>query len=189
LLDKGKIIDFGETDKIISKYLNTRQEGTGDLTLPAKDTEVILKSFSVTQNGKQTPDIAGEYPFKINFDFSVTEKLRFFRTGFFLKNSLGAVITRSFIQDFRPDLEEITPGDYHCELNVPERLLMAGQYEIELKLFCFGVKDYFSHRKIEKQISVFSPKGYNELRSKNTDTRGYFHISNTWDVNNQTKNQ
>ena len=187
LLDQGKVVAIGKTDEIIGKYVHQMQHGDTSLTLPITDEEITLHDFSVTQNGKNAHDIAGENSFAVNLDFSVHKKLRSFRSGFFLKNAMGTVVSRTFTQDWDPTLEDIETGRYKTHLTIPARLLIAGQYEIEVKLFCLGTREYLKNHLIEKRITVFSPKDYNESRSKNTDRVGYFLIPEKWTVEREIK--
>lgn len=183
LINHGEIMMIGDTDEVISKYLSTQIKNTGAVTFPATDADVTIHDFSFRENGKVVANnITGEFPTEISIDFSLTEKLRFFRVGVFIKNNNGTVLTRSFIQDWAPDMENMDPGRYKATLTIPEKLLRAGQYEVELKVFCLGIKNYFEKQTIEKILTFHSPKNYNELNSKNTDNHGYFLVPNVWDV-------
>lgn len=182
LLDHGRIIASGNTSEVIGKYLSGGYENSSSLTFPITDRDVTIHKYSVTQDGKPAPEMAGERPIDIAVEFSVNQSLHSFRAGIFIKNSMGAVIARTFVQDYAPAMEEIQPGRYNAQLTIPERLLMAGQYHIELKVFCFGTTGFFEREHIEQSITIYTPKDYNEVRSKNTDTRGYFLIPNMWNI-------
>ncbi|MES2087642.1 MAG: ABC transporter ATP-binding protein [Patescibacteria group bacterium] len=182
LLDKGKIIAAGDTDEVIGKYLSAGYNSATHLPFPIKDREVNLHSYSVQQDGNETLTIAGEKPFKVHVDFSIEKMLRSFRAGIFVKNIMGTVITRTFVQDYARELEEIAPGRYRAAIEIPPGLLMTGEYHLELKIFCLGITNFFEDEHIEKNITVYSPKNYNEVRSKNTDLRGYFLIPSKWET-------
>jgi hypothetical protein len=95
---------------------------------------------------------------------------------------LGTVVSRSHIQDWNPAMEEIKPGQYKAKLTVPGKLLLAGDYEIELKIFCFLGTEYFKDEEMKMIITVHGAKDYNEVKSKNTDLVGQFLIPAVWDV-------
>jgi hypothetical protein len=100
--------------------------------------------------------------------------------GIRLKNNLGDLISRSYLQDYSPSLESIEPGKYKTRLVIPKRILMPGQYQIEVKIFRPGMYDYFKNKTIQKTITVHEPKEYNVLNSK-SGTLGYFLIPTEWD--------
>lgn len=182
LLEKGKVIAAGETDDVIGKYLSAGYNATSQLRFPLQDRDVTINRYSITQDGQETHAIAGEEPFNVTIDFSVANRLRAFRTGIYIKNTMGTVISRTFVQDYAHELEEIESGKYVAKLEIPARLLMNGEYHIELKIFSLGITDFFGQEPVEKSVTVHSPKDYNELRSKNTDVKGYFLIPKAWDM-------
>ncbi len=182
LLDKGKIIASGDTDEVIGKYLSAGYNAASQQRLPLQDRDVTVHEYSVKQNDAETHTVAGEQPFHISVDFSISNRLRAFRTGVYIKNTMGTVVSRTFIQDYTHELEEIEPGRYLAKLEIPARLLLQGEYHVELKMFSLGITDYFGKERIEKSLTVHLPKNYNELRSKNTDVKGYFLIPNMWSV-------
>lgn len=184
LIEKGKIVTFGDTDKVISTYIHRgyRENAEAEIELPLTDDEVTLDEFEILQDGKPAVSILGEKPFEVSVRFQVTRQMESFRVGIYLKNKVGTVLSRSFIQDWAMELEKIEPGQYRSKLIIPERLLRAGTYGIELKIFAFGIRDYFIDRDFGKNITVLSPKGYNELRSKNGAKIGYFLIPNVWEI-------
>lgn len=181
LLEQGKISAIGDTDKIIELYLKGGPQHDTPLPLPMTDENVTLTEFSITQRGKQTESIDGSDPFGIHIGFSIARNLQSFRVGVLIKNSSGTLISRSFVQDWEPELEEITAGHYNANLLIPARLFMAGEYLIEIKLFCFRSKDYFADTPVQKTVTVHSPKEYHELASK-SGTRGYFLIPTAWNM-------
>lgn len=187
LLDKGKIVAAGDTDEVIGKYLSAGYADASRLNFPITDKDVTLNKYSIEQDNSETLVIAGERPFNIVVDFSIAKALRSFRVGIFIKNIMGTVITRTFVQDYLREMEEIAPGKYSVKLEIPARLFTAGEYHLELKVFCFGILNFFEKEHIEKSISIRSPKDFNEVRSKNTDTRGYFLIPSEWQVKKETK--
>lgn len=182
LLEKGKIIASGDTEEVIGKYLSAGHGTALHRHYPLQDKEITVHEYSIKQNGDEAHVIAGEQSFQIVIDFSTTNRLRAFRTGVYIKNTMGTVIARTFVQDYSPDMEEIGVGRYVAKLEIPARLLLHGEYRIELKLFSLGIANFFEKENIEKNITVHSPKDYNELRSKNTDLRGYFLVPNKWDI-------
>ncbi len=184
LLDQGKVVAYGDTDEVIERYLSGGFRDDAGLTLPQTDGEVTMRDFSILQHGKEAQSIDGGSPFQIRLDFSIAQKLKSFRAGIFLSTRAGTLISRSFVQDYAPALEEIAPGNYRTILTVPAKLLMAGDYEVEAKLFCFGVKSFFDGKKIQQSITVHTPKEYNELKSK-SGTKGYFLIPAPWTIDSK----
>ncbi len=182
LIEKGEIIAFDNTEKVISMYLHRGYQNDTDIKLPVTDEEVTLNKFEILQDGKITSSALGEKPCEISVEFSLKGPVESFRVGIFIKNKTGTVITRSYIQDWNAELEKMQAGKYKTKLIVPGRLLMAGAYGVELKIFSFQKKEYFANQQIERTVTVISPKDYNELRSKNGARIGYFLIPNSWDI-------
>lgn len=181
LLDQGKIIASGDTNEVVEKYLKGGCQEDTELKLPLQDREITLRGFSITQNESQNKSMNGGQPIAIDLDFEISKKLQSFRTGILIKNSSGILLSRSYAQDYAPELEEIEPGRYKTRLIIPERLLMAGEYQIEAKMFCLGISDYLSNVKIQKTITVHNPTEFNEIRSK-SGVKGYFLVPNVWNV-------
>lgn len=182
LLDKGKIIASGNTSEVIGKYLSAGYANVSHVHLPITDKGITVNEYSIKQNGVVAHMIMGEQPFQIVLDFSIEYPLHSFKAGVYIKNAMGAVITRTFLQDYSIEMEEIAPGKYTAKLEVPSGLFLAGEYFAELKMLCIGTQRFFEHDSIEKSITVYSPKNYHEIRSKNPELRGHFLIPNKWEL-------
>ncbi len=187
LIEHGRIAAIGPTEEVIAAYLTKKSSSPLGIKLPVDDGDVTLERFAVVQDGMETTRIVGEKPFAVSITFENRTALKSFRVGIFLKNALGTVLSRSFVQDYDSTLENLEPGRRTVTLSVPARLLRGDEYVVELKLFTFGIRTYFTASPIEKTITVASPVDYNELRSKNTDWRGYFLIPNAWQIDDNNK--
>ena len=187
LLDKGKVIACGDTDEVIGKYLSAGYANASHLQFPLHSTDVILHSYSIKQDGSESVAIAGERPFCVIVEFSILKTLRLFRVGIFIKNNMDSVITKTFVQDYLREFEEIKPGKYSATLEIPSHLFLAGEYRIELKIFCVSLTNFFEREHIEKSINLYAAKDYNDIGSKNGDTKGYFLIPKAWSVTSINK--
>jgi lipopolysaccharide transport system ATP-binding protein len=182
LLCKGKIAAIGETEKIVNMYMDaSRGEKEKDLPFPIKDKEISVNGFSIIQNSKEEKNIYGGNHFSVKIDFSSENELRSFRAGIFIKNAMGVLVSRSFIQDWSPEFEKLEAGRYETEIIIPGKIMLEGEYQIELKLFCFGIKDFFENKTIEKTVRISPAKDYNRLRSR-TGNIGYFLVPSAWKV-------
>jgi len=181
LLDQGKIAAIGNTDEVIEKYLKGGYQDIAPVPLPITDGALTLHDFSVTQKGTPRNIIDGEVPFQVNIEYSTTEDLHSFRSGIYLRNQTGVMLVRSYAQDWDPNMEELAPGRYRTTLTIPARLLLGGEYRIEAKLFCLGIRSFFENRAIERQCIVHKPKSFNEVHSKTGHT-GYFTFPDAWKV-------
>src|SRR3989344_9021637 len=76
LLEEGEVAMFDDTDKVIARYLQTKQEAASATPFPVTDGEVTVRDFSISQEEKQTNEIAGEKPLNIRMDFSIAQKLQ-----------------------------------------------------------------------------------------------------------------
>lgn len=182
LLEHGRVSAVGPTEEVIAAYLTKKGSGSLEVILPATDGDITLERFAIAQDGAETNRVVGEKPFTVSIKFRNRAPLRSFRAGIFLKNALGTVISRSFAQDYDPALENLEPGLHAFTLTVPPRLLRGEEHVVALKLFSSGIRSYFTAPPIEKTIEAANPIDYNEVRSKNTDWRGYFLIPNKWQV-------
>lgn len=162
LLDKGKIVFYGDTKEAIERYLdNEYVHGKKSTLFPFAAQDIVINDFSIFQDGARTSHVDNDHSFEIKIDFETLKDLDLFRIGIFIKNAIGDTIIRSFSPDWNSDAEKIEKGLHQATLVFPEKLLMAGDYFFVLHASCYGVIDYF-RQDLHKVITVSKPTEYNK---------------------------
>ena len=161
LLSHGKIVMAGETGKVVDYYL--KQEYEKSLAtkgiFPYTINDLVIHGFNTSKNGIRTESLDCDKPFEIEIDFEVLTDLTQFRIGAYVKNSLGNVLFRSCVSDWKPEQEKINKGRYRATLVFPEKLLMPGNYFLSLHASRYGIVNYMGKRNIDRTI-VIGPSAY-----------------------------
>jgi lipopolysaccharide transport system ATP-binding protein len=179
LIEGGKRVAFGETDSVIGQYMASGIPPSTH-TFPLESPEISVLNFSISQDGEATTTIDAGKETLIDLRFDIHEKLNTFRAGIYISNNIGTLVTRSFLQDWNPELSDPEAGVYHATLTIPARLLMNGEYQVELKLFSQTGINYFEKKTISEAVRVNSAKDFNEFKTKNNNNRGAFLIPAEW---------
>lgn len=181
LLIKGQVAMAGETSKVIERYLIHEYEKSAEheKLFPLTEKDIIIHAFTVRQNGVRTVHLDCDMSFDIEVDFETLFDLSLFRIGVYVKSALGDVLIRSFIADWRPELENIKKGRHTARLAFPEKLLMPGNYFLTLSAGRFGIIDYLAKYAIEKSITV-GPSAYFNQAHPTERTGARILIKNEW---------
>lgn len=164
LLSNGGVEMIGETKEVIKHYLAREYEKSTERNtlFPLHIEDFTLHGFEVIQKGSRTAHLDCDSSFEIEIDFETHADLSQFRTGVYVKSTLGDTLFRTFVADWHPELEKIKKGRYKALLSFPDRLLMPGSYFIELHASKFGVRNYLDKIRIEKTITVGPSTYFNQ---------------------------
>ena len=183
LLDKGKVIYDGSTDRAVEMYLNSeyrlQDENSKLFPLDAKD--IVVREFSVSQKGNRTNYVDNDDSFDISVEFDATKDLTAFRIGAYVKNAAGDTIVRSFTPDWNSARETVAKGKYRAALSFPGKTLMPGNYIVLLHASCFAKVDYLGKYNITKSISVSRPIEFNQAHSTEL-IEGPLMMGNEWAI-------
>ncbi|MSU55031.1 MAG: ATP-binding cassette domain-containing protein [Candidatus Taylorbacteria bacterium] len=183
LLSKGQLVMFDDTKKVIEHYLQNEYEKNieGEKLFPLKEKDIIIKRFHTKQRNSKTTHLDCDSPFEVEIDFETLSDLTLFRIGIYVKNSMGDIMIRSFIADWKPELENIKKGNYKITLPFPEKLLTPGNYFIALNAGRFGIINYLAKHQIEKSITVGPSAHFNQAHpTENTGAK--ILIKNEWQI-------
>lgn len=161
LLNKGKLKLFDSTSKAIELYL---QDTFDSSTFPVIADNLIIHNYQILQNNIDTDYIDNNHPIKIKIDFSLTKDLRRFRFGVIVKNYLGMVVFRSFLSDWDINYDNMDQGKYGVTLDIPEKLLMPGNYIFCLLGGVINVADYLHKKNVQRNITVSELTEYNKAQ-------------------------
>lgn len=161
LLNSGTLAYRGQIQDVIDLYME--ESNSDDTNFPHKLDDLIIHDFNIYQKYVEIHNVDGDDSFDINFSFEVLKKLTQFRIGIYLKSPDGATILRTFLADWRPERENISPGKYHASLTLPSQFLAPGNYVILLHASRYGIKDYLSDKNIYRKITVSAPGKFNAV--------------------------
>lgn len=181
-LNKGHINLSGDAETVIKSYLvsamgddlesidqasqNSISEHSEmgweqSIDFPVRRDEVIIHEFSITQDGTSLPVYDSGKPIDIKICFEVEEDLTLFRIGIFLRASTGECIFKSFNTDWNPEFENLAKGKYICKGQIPPKLIVAGNFIIELHSSRFCVKNYEMEEILRFRVFTKFPSDYN----------------------------
>ena len=141
LLQKGRVLAFGQTNEVIHKYLSRENPDLPELkwTKPEEapgNENVRLKSVRVRSGGKIEPFVDICHPAEIEIEFWNLTACERAWTGIQLKDALGAVIFISINRGSAASGEDphrekpLKPGVYRSTLTLPANFLNEGEYRI-----------------------------------------------------------
>lgn len=185
LLNKGKVVFYGDTKEAIERYLDNENGGNSNAKLfPAVAKDVVINDFSIHQDGVRTNYIDNDKSFEVTIDFEILRDLELFRVGFFVRNAIGDTLTRSLAADWNPDAENIKKGPHQAKFVFPAKLLMPGDYFFVLHSSRYGIADYFGYN-IHKVITVSRPTEYNKahLNEPASSNPSMILLKEKWKIN------
>lgn len=172
-VSNGKV----SVDEAVLSYMR-RTVNTECAHLPFHTEDVDCLNVLILQNEMPVTECDGGKPIDVQIEFRVHRPLQNFRMGFYLKTVLGEMISRSLAADWNPEMETVMPGDYILHARLPEDLLVAGSYVVEIHSSQFGVCDYFADM-LSFPIAVRRSSRYNVLHIAEQPF-GYVNVNPGW---------
>jgi lipopolysaccharide transport system ATP-binding protein len=141
LFSQGTLVQDGETDSIVARYLDEMRPegGTADSIarliegLPADPTCRLL-SVGLRQDGVAPARVESAKPLEIVFEYEVLQETYGFHAFFRLMDNEETVLFESFDCAESDDIPTVAPGRYRSVAVIPANLLGAKRYEIALDL-------------------------------------------------------
>lgn len=138
LLERGMIKNSGNTESIISEYLNNNSDSSvSSCEYDEKDSDVFFRKISVIPEGKPEPsnEIDVKNSFSIEFNFYIKKLITGLRLGFSIYSRNGTKI----LYDSYPVNELIAdrngiPGYVRANVIIPGMFLAPGSYFINAAL-------------------------------------------------------
>ena len=148
LLEKGKVVMFDTTEKVVDYYLNESKESNAVSEFNINYGKDVQVHRITILNQKDTPSarIPISEDFSINLDLKVNNDV----TGVIITLHFfhqGEVVFISSISDQTEKLSDFKKGDYSIKINVPKFLLNVGHYHFDVtvdKVFVerFDIRQY-----------------------------------------------
>ncbi|MDI1355058.1 MAG: ABC transporter ATP-binding protein [bacterium] len=129
-IDKGKLAEIGDTEKIINSYLNNNQQDSSLRRLFNEENEFeneefkLLEYWVLPSNGRE--NIFVDSPLKIGFKFRIKKQLFSFYTGVHVNDLYEEC---AFITTEIPG--PIGEGDYESSFEIPSHFLNDRTYVID----------------------------------------------------------
>lgn len=170
LLEEGKIISFGSTQKVINKYLSKMTDtknGEIDLTDPKLRKNSLENSLFkwtkiriVNSKNKETPSIEFAEPFEIIISGKAEKPINDINVGFGVTSVLGFPLFNSHITDTKLS-RNFSQGEITFKIRFDPNLLGPGTYDIDVGAVGDGVVDWIPEaiRINVEQISSQDNKG------------------------------
>lgn len=184
LLDKGKIIADGESNKTIGTYLENVIQNQGVFELDEEpDLPCFVTRVAVGNEQEQKPEFQFGELVQIKIDYTVTEKCDF-NIEFNLFRNYNCIFT-TFNTDMSEENFYREKGKYQAEIRIPGNLLKAGHYRFNIILrrttdgaHIQALKEIISFSISESYINL-TKKGFKEERGGDIVFPGHWKIQKT----------
>ncbi|MFH1509267.1 MAG: ABC transporter ATP-binding protein [bacterium] len=138
LLDKGRLVDYGDTDGIIKKYLGEHIISSGekvwkDGLMDRKVDGLIVEAIRVkNDNNEIISGALSNEPISIEIDYELKNDIPSFKIGFRLETDMGVAIFSAFDIDYKNDSHISKKGRYRSTFIIPKHLLNQNDYFVTL---------------------------------------------------------
>jgi len=138
-LDKGKIVDIGETSNVLPKYLSM---GLSDAPImkfkkPKAAMGLFFNTVSILDNEyRPTTELDALLPFHIRLHYEVSKMLNGVEMAVRIKTAEGVSVFTTVYSDCS-DVKKMDklPGTYIATVKIPAPFLMPGSYMISIHAF------------------------------------------------------
>jgi lipopolysaccharide transport system ATP-binding protein len=158
LFDNGHVATRGSPVPVINSYL-----AGGSVTFPTdlesqlKDSNICLKSISVTQDGCETNGFLDtRRPFELHIKYQLFERLTNLLMGFDFCSADSTQIFRTFDM-LRSGLDKRGPGEYRSICQFPGEVFQPGTYNLQILIGIHRVR-WISKEKIIIKLTFDGPK-------------------------------
>jgi lipopolysaccharide transport system ATP-binding protein len=152
---------------------------TNDIGLPLTVDELTFQEFRVTQYGIDTVDLNADDPVDVLVRYSLSENVKNFRIGIYLKTMVGEQMFRSLIADWHPEREDAVAGEYTAKLRIPARIVHGGTYVLGLAAARHEIRNYLHQTSVEIQVNILGPEAYN-INHLSESLEGTIVVNEAW---------
>jgi lipopolysaccharide transport system ATP-binding protein len=138
-LDRGRLLESGPTQEVISRYLaaSNRLEGELRWEMESAPGDEYLKIVSVSilgEHQRATSVVSQDQSVAVSIDYRVLKSMMNANVGFILRSSDGATVFTSYDAD-NPEWtgKGRNPGLYRSTCTIPRHLLNEGSYYVTLE--------------------------------------------------------
>jgi lipopolysaccharide transport system ATP-binding protein len=172
-IEKGRIVMFDETDKVINYYLNSNQNLQAIFQFPINlERPVQITKVSILdKNNKATIALPLSEEFTIEIEFTVRQLLDYTIMALFFYSANGELLLFSSQADTTVPITDYQPGNYNARIKIPAYLFNNGRYTFTAGVFKPNTNLYESRNTIQKnlQFEIFDKENLN----RSTVLRGY----------------
>jgi lipopolysaccharide transport system ATP-binding protein len=134
-LEKGRVRQVGEVNRVVSEYLRTAADGRGELAFTGDESPgseyVRLSAVRVrNQKGDVTNVLDIRYPFSIELAYRILRPTANLRLGLRVVASEGTVVFSTRDLDDGQEERIRQPGEYVSRCTIPGNFLDYGQYYV-----------------------------------------------------------
>jgi lipopolysaccharide transport system ATP-binding protein len=154
-MDNGQLIDYGNTEEIVSKYLGSGVSELGEVTLPQNperitdNTYVCPLAVRIRDNeGRVTSAVDSRHSFNIEVEYQILKRISNLRIGIRLTAPDGAVVFAPKDTDSYEEGMERLPGRYVSKCTVPGDFLNYGQYFVTIGSDVPMIRTHFLHDRV-----------------------------------------
>jgi lipopolysaccharide transport system ATP-binding protein len=139
LLQHGQVVKTGSPREIVDHYLNSGNAAHGEKIWPASEVQALQLrplALRVKQEGRTSDTISSTSPFEIEFEYEITEAMRYLLLQLTINTSEGISLLASQDRD-NLDLEDQStelrqPGRYVARCHFPANLFNNGTFSVSL---------------------------------------------------------
>lgn len=141
-LDQGRLVDIGETEKIVQSYHSagaTLEEGRVEFEDPGSNNEAYIRAVQLT-NGINEITSAFDVmsAVKVGIEIKCKRQFKDFRVGVRLERYDGLVVFSTTSQDYDSIDPFFAEGIHNVQLLIPGQLLAEGEYQLSIGLADMG---------------------------------------------------
>jgi len=179
LIENGQAKEKTKVDDAIGDYMRHAMHVDG-ADMPQESDQLDLLALHVTQGGIKNPNyyFEGDQPIDVELIYQVKESLQNFRIGFGINTMFGQLLCRSLLADRAPELENVQPGTYRLNGQLPAEFLVAGDYALEIHASQFGIKAFFETKAL-RRFRVNRPSSFN-VQHHREQTFGHVYLDPHW---------
>ncbi len=131
LLEKGQIVMYGETDKVVEFYLENKNSNPLIKFENNNKKDAYIKQAQILCHNESTTDIPIYKDFKIDIDFEVINDINK-ATLCFMFSSNGNEILHTYESDYSGTLKNFKKGHYKTSISIPAFTFNVGNYDMDI---------------------------------------------------------
>jgi lipopolysaccharide transport system ATP-binding protein len=137
LLEQGRIIDYGPTDKVVQTYTSSSLVQRAELiqaAVPGKPASLLRIALEGPE-GNVRSEVGYNESFRFVLEYEVSRAVSGVSVGLMIFTSAGACAFTSADFDEHPELlANRAPGTYRTEVEIPAQWLNVGRYTVSVSL-------------------------------------------------------
>lgn len=188
-LDHGRLVDDGDTNRILGRYLTDEASEDGcrawpdGFANPGVDDLAIYRLQLTNEDEVVTSNLDAGRAFTVEIDYRVHQPLPPCRIGFVLSTSDGIPVFEAYDTDNSPALEGRQPGSMTSRCVIPGNLLSPGRYILSLNAGIPGQRNLaYLEGALALNVEDFTASG----ALMRAETRGIIRPRLAWSQNGET---